>query len=217
MQKTILSLGILLLVTNYTIAQQFSGSSTTSGTITRNGNIEILNEGSGLIVDASPHARVGFMKYNGTYAGLWRTSGAWFEIGRVTGTLTSPTGFTTDLYITDAGRVGIGTTNPGTFKLAVEGKIGAREIRVTLDNPWPDYVFTPQYQLRSLTSLEAFIKKNGHLPNIPSAKDVKENGIELGDMNSKLLEKIEELTLYMIELKKENDKIREELNSLKRK
>lgn len=217
MTKKITSFGICMLVTlNFAFAQQFSGSSGTTGTISRSGNIVINNEGSGLIVDEGGQERTGFMKYPTRPAGIWRTSSAWFEIGRITsGTVASPSTLVTDIYITELGRVGIGTSNPGTFRLAVEGKIGAREIRVTLDNPWPDYVFTPQHQLRSLPSVEEFIKKHGHLPNMPSAKEVKENGIELGDMSSKLLEKIEELTLYIIELKKDNDKIREELKSMK--
>lgn len=121
------------------------------------------------------------------------------------------------LFINYGGQVGIGTTSPGSFKLAVEGKIGAREIKVTLQSPWPDYVFNQGYQRMSLASLEAFIKKNNHLPNIPSAQEVKENGgIELGEMNAKLLEKIEELTLYVIELKKENEEFRKQLEELKK-
>jgi hypothetical protein len=217
MKKKLISFGICVFATlNFAFAQQFSGSTTTTGTITRNGNIVINEEGKGLIVDESGQERVGLMKYPSRPAGIWRTSSTWFEIGRITsGTVASPTTLVADIYITDQGRVGIGTTSPGTFRLAVEGKIGAREIRVTLDNPWPDYVFTPQYQLQSLPSVEEFIKKHGHLPNMPSAKEVKENGIELGNMSSKLLEKIEELTLYIIELKKENENIREELKSLK--
>ena len=106
--------------------------------------------------------------------------------------------------------VGIGTVNTGSFKLAVEGKIGAREVRVTNANPWPDYVFNNQYKLISLTSLEEYIRKNNRLPNIPSAQEVKENGIELGQMNAKLLEKIEELTLYVIDLKKEIEQLKKE-------
>lgn len=112
------------------------------------------------------------------------------------------------------GNVGIGTTDAGNYKLAVEGKIGAREVKVTLAS-WADYVFNKDYNLMSLANLETFIKKNNHLPNIPSAQEVKENGgIDLGEMNAKLLEKIEELTLYVIELKKENDAIREEVKKL---
>ncbi|HYF31095.1 MAG TPA: hypothetical protein VD993_08250 [Chitinophagaceae bacterium] len=217
MRKTFLFASAILLASfNLTYGQQWSGSSGTTGTITRSGVVDIQGESNGLIVDADGSQRMGFMKYATTYAGIWRTSDAWFEIGRVTsGTLTSPSARTVDFFIHESGKVGIGTTAPGSFKLAVEGKIGAREIRVTLTNPWPDYVFSNQYKLRSLPSLEEFIKKHGHLPNMPTAQEVKDNGIELGDMSGRLLEKIEELTLYMIELKKENEQIKQELKKLK--
>jgi hypothetical protein len=108
------------------------------------------------------------------------------------------------------GNVGIGVDNPGSFKLAVEGKIGAREILVTLTNPWPDYVFKKSYSLLPLKSLDAYIKQNGHLPGIPSAAEVEQNGrVPLGDLSVKYLEKIEELTLYIIALKKEIDQLKE--------
>lgn len=118
------------------------------------------------------------------------------------------------MTLTSDGKVGIGTTNPGTFKLAVEGKIGAREVKVTLQNPWPDYVFNNNYKLRSLYNLEQYIMANKHLPGMPSAEEVnKDGGIELGQMNAKLLEKIEELTLHLIELNKKVEKL-EKKNSL---
>lgn len=123
----------------------------------------------------------------------------------------------TTIYNTNTGSVGIGTSAPGTFKLAVEGKIGARGVKVTLQNPWPDYVFESTYQLRSIRSLEEYIRENNHLPGIPSAMEVKKNeGIELGEMNIKLLEKIEELALYIIQLNKENEKIKGELQELRK-
>jgi hypothetical protein len=99
------------------------------------------------------------------------------------------------------GNVGIGTTSPGSFKLAVEGKIGAREVNVTTA-AWSDYVFKSEYRLRSLTEVDQYIKENQHLPDVPSEKEVLKNGQDLGAMNSILLRKIEELTLYVIELNK---------------
>jgi hypothetical protein len=124
------------------------------------------------------------------------------------------TGTWTDMVtFTSTGNVGIGTTNPGSFKLAVEGKIGAREIKVTLANPWPDYVFHYRYNLLPLSDLEKYIQQNKHLPNMPSAKEVKDNdGIELGDMSTKLVEKIEELTLYIIELNKKIELLEKQKN-----
>lgn len=114
------------------------------------------------------------------------------------------------------GNVGIGTTNTGSFKLAVEGKIGAREVQVTLATPWPDYVFKPDYKLYSLNEVREYIAKNNHLPDMPKAADVEKDGINLGEMNAKLLRKIEELTLYILELKIENDDIKKLLQKVKK-
>jgi|GEM_PF-2944819 len=97
------------------------------------------------------------------------------------------------------GRVLIGiTTDNGIDKLQVNGSIKAKAVKVD-PNAWPDYVFEPSYELRSLDQTAQFIKANKHLPEIPSAKDVETNGIDLGAMNALLLKKIEELTLYLIE------------------
>lgn len=101
------------------------------------------------------------------------------------------------------GKVGIGTNNIGSHELAVEGTIGARKVRVTETTPWPDYVFSPIYKLPSLSEVENFIKQHRHLPDVPSAKEVNEKGLELGDNQAILLKKIEELTLYMIDLQKQ--------------
>ncbi|MBP2618393.1 cell wall anchor protein [Chryseobacterium jejuense] len=91
-----------------------------------------------------------------------------------------------------------------------DGKIHAKEVEVKA-NVWADYVFKKDYQLKSLDEVEKHIAENGHLPNIPSADEVLKNGINVAEMNVKLLEKIEELTLYSIEqnkqLKSQSDKI----------
>lgn len=114
-----------------------------------------------------------------------------------------------------AGSLAIGTTNPGSFRLAVEGKIGAREVEVLVTTPFPDYVFHSGYPLMSIHSLDDYIKRNGRLPNMPSAEEIEKNGrLPLGDMNIRLVEKVEELTLYIIQLKKENDAIKEELKKV---
>ncbi|MDN5215690.1 hypothetical protein QQ020_26670 [Fulvivirgaceae bacterium BMA12] len=95
------------------------------------------------------------------------------------------------------GNTGIGTFNLAGYKLAVNGRIRAKEVKV--ETGWSDFVFEDDYELPTLAEVEAFIKANKHLPEIPSAKEVEENGVELGKMDSKLLQKIEELTLYIIE------------------
>jgi len=114
------------------------------------------------------------------------------------------------------GNVGIGTSNPGIYKLAVEGVIGAREVKVTTDS-WADFVFKPNYNLRSLSEVEQFIKTNNHLPEIPSEAEVKENGIGLGEMNAKLLQKVEELTLYLIEQDKKIQQLEQKIETIKSK
>jgi|GEM_PF-1571029 len=108
----------------------------------------------------------------------------------------------------EGGNVGIGTSNP-VDKLSVNGRIRAKEIKVDNQN-WPDYVFEETYGLQSLSEIEQFIVQNKHLPGVPSAKDVGQDGVALGEMNAILLRKIEELTLHVIALKKENEKIQEE-------
>lgn len=105
------------------------------------------------------------------------------------------------------GKVGIGIEFP-TDKLSVNGNIRAHEIKVEVAN-WPDYVFDSDYKLPSLPETETYIKTNHHLPNVPSAMEVKENGVNLGEMNAKLLQKIEELTMHLIEKDKEINKLKE--------
>lgn len=110
---------------------------------------------------------------------------------------------TSMLMIKANGNVGIGTTAPGSSKLAVEGTIAARRVKVTQAATWPDYVFEENYPLSSLQKTEAFIRENKHLPEVPSAKEVAENGQDLGEMNAILLKKVEELTLHLISMQKE--------------
>ena len=101
------------------------------------------------------------------------------------------------------------TGNDVKYALILEatGKLIAREIEVTT-NGWADFVFADDYELASLSEVEKFIEENNHLPNVPSEKEVTEEGLNLGDMDAILLRKIEELTLYMIELKKENQELK---------
>ncbi|MCX6267477.1 MAG: hypothetical protein NTW16_08990 [Bacteroidetes bacterium] len=121
-----------------------------------------------------------------------------------------------------AGAVGIGMTQgtvvtpiPAGAKLAVGGKIVAKEIEVTLTG-MPDFVFNSDYKLKSLYEVENFINLNKHLPDVPSEKEVTANGLNLGDMNATLLQKVEELTLYMIDLKKENDALKSRVSNLEK-
>jgi hypothetical protein len=119
-------------------------------------------------------------------------------------------GQTEKVRILGNGNVGIGITNPSN-KLDVNGTIHSKEVKVDMIG-WSDFVFGKEYNLPTLEQVEKHIAEKGHLENIPSEEEVLKNGISLGDMNAKLLQKIEELTLYIIgqnkkiqELKKENE------------
>ena len=116
-----------------------------------------------------------------------------------------------EILVTDPwGNVGIGTNNPKA-KLAVDGNILAKEIKVKTDISVPDYVFEPDYNLKSLEEIESYVKANKHLPEIPSAKQIQADGLDLAEMNLLLLKKVEEMTLQLIqmnnEMKKQAEKI----------
>jgi hypothetical protein len=116
--------------------------------------------------------------------------------------LNSPTALSINPF---GGNVGIGTTTPGSFKLAVNGKIWTQEVNVAMDNPGPDYVFEKDYNLLPLSELETYINTNKHLPEVPSAKEMEAEGLNLKEMNLLLLKKVEELTLHLIEQQKQID------------
>jgi len=113
------------------------------------------------------------------------------------------------LMVTHTGLVGVGTANP-TEKLSVKGKIRAQEIKVETAN-WADYVFRKDYQLPALSEIESYIQEYQHLPGIPSEEEVKRDGVSLGEMNKKLLEKVEELTLMLIENEKKRNSLAEQV------
>ena len=131
------------------------------------------------------------------------------------GTLYSPNAWQktgSNLYYT-GGKVGIGTSLPQS-ELSVRGAITTQEIIVT-DAGWSDFVFDDDYALPSLDEVESFIKEKNHLPDIPSETEIKKNGLSIADMIARQMQKIEELTIYLIELKKENQTLQREMEELK--
>ncbi|WP_075602657.1 hypothetical protein [Saccharicrinis aurantiacus] len=173
------------------------------------GGIAIQNPGLGYDIRGNANARAGII-FGSNHATnnsmFWispdASSGNKLHIG--TGVGYSDNGLVTiSAY---GGKVGIGTTNP-TEKLSVNGTIRAKEIKVEATN-WADYVFADDYALKPLCEVEAFITENSHLPDVPSAAVVENKGIELGEMNKILLQKIEELTLYVIQQQKEINELK---------
>ncbi|KQB37715.1 hypothetical protein [Flavobacterium aquidurense] len=122
--------------------------------------------------------------------------------------------FEGNLYVDT--NIGIGTSNftdgADTYRLSVKGKVRAEEVKVY--NTWADYVFSPSYTLSSLKEVEDYIAKNGHLQNVPSASDITKNGLELGEMAKIQQEKIEELTLYLIQQNKEIEELKSQVKLL---
>lgn len=125
----------------------------------------------------------------------------------------TPLTWATKFMVTGLGRVGIGTDNPDAM-LQVRGNIHAEEVKIDLLN-WADFVFEDEYKLPKLSQVKKYIDINGHLEGIPSTKEVLENGVNLGELNKKLLQKVEELTLYTIEQEDKISKLKSELSNYK--
>ncbi len=158
------------------------------------------------------------------FYGTTNSSINFFRGGSITGGyLTFNTNSNTEgMRLDSNGNLAIGTTYTQGFKLGVNGNIAALEVKIATYANWPDYVFKDTYNLPALEDVEQQIKDKGHLKDLPSAEEVKEEGFYLGDMDAKLLQKIEELTLYTIEQEKriksievKNEKLEEENQVLK--
>lgn len=175
------------------------------------------NDGNNLVVsshDTQPHSCTVFKisheysnnpaKRNNGYISFYRGAsdeGGFLEFG----TYGLPR-----MIIDPSGKVGIGTSAPDEM-LTVNGKIHAKEVIVALTGPLADYVFEPEYHLKPLHEVEQFVRTNKHLPGIPSAAQVEEKGLSMGEMQNKLLQKVEELTLYIIEQDKKIKLLEEKL------
>lgn len=141
----------------------------------------------------------------GTSIGFLNTSADDLQLGtnagNTNGRLILRTNGGNRVYINSSGSVSIGTSTAATgYMLNVNGRAIVEELKVQLSGSWPDYVFTNGYKLQSFDELRKYIRDNKHLPNIPAAKELQTNGLEVGEMQRKMMEKIEELTLYILEL-----------------
>jgi len=151
------------------------------------------NNRSGLVLESS-----GAINYGMTGAKLTNFSFRW--LARDNGEIDYGSNAHELMRLNSAGNLGIGTSSP-TSKLTVAGNIEAREVKVAV-NTGADFVFSGDYDLKPLTELESFVKLNKHLPDIAPAIQMEKDGINLAEMNIRLLQKVEELTLYLIEQNK---------------
>jgi hypothetical protein len=158
-------------------------------------------------VDGAATGRYGvgfhYEHIDGTSAGKKAHIGMWYS-----NTLTKVMTFN------NHGQVGIGTSNPDAT-LAVNGSIHAKEVRVDLNVPAPDYVFEKEYELMPLSVLSKYLQENKHLPGVPAGKELEEKGVDVAGMEMLLLKKVEELTLYVLELKAQNDVLKQDNEALK--
>ena len=124
----------------------------------------------------------------------------------------------TPFMVRGDGAVCVGGTRVASgAKLSVNGQMYAEQVNVQLNANWPDYVFSKQYQLAPLSEIDQYIQENSHLPGIPSAFELKEKGLDVADMQTKQMQKIEELTLYIIEQQKLIDAMQKSMVELKNK
>lgn len=145
--------------------------------------------------------------------GIWSTPGIFSSYGQAD--LSLQTNGVTRVTVSKAtGNVGVGTTSPNE-KLAVNGTIYGKEVKVDLSVPGPDYVFAKDYKLPSLQEVQIYINQHSHLPEIPSAKEMEAEGIKVGEMNMLLLKKVEELTLYLIQQQNEIEALKKALHDKK--
>jgi len=115
------------------------------------------------------------------------------------------------------GAIQVGSAvTPTGYAISINGRAICEELKIQASSNWPDYVFEKNYSLKSLDELRSYINQNKHLPNIPSAETIEKNGIEVGDMQKRIMEKIEELTLYILQLQEQNNQLEKEMAAVKR-
>ncbi|MHC0446345.1 hypothetical protein ACWA1F_13125 [Flavobacterium sp. 3-218] len=186
-------------------ANTFNGDQYLAGNQSITGNLFLGQHGEVHTLSGPGNSGAIQIKTNIDYAG---SNNRYLRLGwRDNNALFSPA-----LSINEDLNVGIGTVNPQN-KLDVKGTIHSQEVKVDMEN-WSDFVFKKEYNLPTLDQVEKHIEEKGHLENIPSEEEVLKNGINLGEMDTKLLQKIEELTLYSIQQNKKIEEQSKEIESL---
>jgi len=168
--------------------------------VVSNNNTSSFGRHSSLIFAVDDLGTTPLSGISGVYDTWTSTNGAGMRMSFFTKDAAAENLPTEKMTITGNGNIGIGTTSPSN-KLEVNGTIRAKEIKVEAA-PWPDYVFADDYQLKDLSEVEQYINANNHLPDVPAAETLEQQGVNLGEMNRILLKKVEELTLYVIQLQK---------------
>jgi hypothetical protein len=171
-----------------------------------------VTSGSNLIISKNTGASVSFDNGTGIQTSLIEAGTNDNHLEFWTNTATN-TGLVERMRVTNTGSLCIGTTNPGNYRLAVNGGIHSQSVNVDLTG-WSDYVFKQDYKLASLTEVKSYIDQNQHLPDMPSEQEVVKDGINLGEMNKLLTKKVEELTLYLIEKDKAEKEANEKIKNL---
>jgi len=175
------------------------GSSSSDGAIIMNGPV-----GSSI-----------YLQSGNLTQGIIRATANTFEMNRSGAGMLKLTANATGIYLKPGAQISMGGGGASAtgYAVSVEGKLIATELTALAFASWPDYVFEKDYHLKPLSEVKKFIEQNKHLPNIPAAVEVEKTGIQLGDMTKRLMEKVEELTLYVIQLQEQVDELKKRLQT----
>lgn len=172
------------------------------------------SSGGAMIINGGPSGYL-YLQGGGLTDGILEADGGTFDIHRGSPGILRVRASGDGMWFFPNGQVSVGgggQTATG-YVFSVEGKAIATEFRVASFGNWPDYVFSPTYRLMPLPELQQYIRENKHLPNIPAASVVEKEGISLGDMSKRLIEKVEELTLYVLQQQEQIDELKKQLQS----
>ena len=185
--------------------------------IDEGGNAFLGNNTSGGYLSMNGESSLITMKAGNATHGNIRASENGFEIYRSNPGAMSIWGNGSGVYFKTFGEIGLGPSGATAtgYTVSVQGKLIATELTALAFASWPDYVFEKDYHLKPLTEVKKFIERNKHLPNIPPAAEVEKTGIQLGDMTKRLMEKVEELTLYVIQLQEQIDELKKKTTNNK--